>query len=588
MHYYPLQEFVFPNLALSCPDEMYARAGAGSSLFSHHEKRIHFAPFAAVSLDTFFNSFSVKVWKKNTDLSTLYLKIIGTGEFKLRVGLHQRGVEHKILQESAIHFDEHGECLIPIEAWGELRDGMLYPTLVAKGDASLLGGGFFTADTPLYDVKLGVVITHFNRKKQTLPAIARISKELLSDNRYQEKIQLVVVDNSNNISADEATGATIIPNKNYGGSGGFMRGLMYLKDHGFTHCLFMDDDASCEIESIRRAYQLHAYSITPRMAVAGSLLLDVMPYYLHEKGAKMSLRYSISLHNKTDMRDIGDLLDAEHEKDVAEYGGWWFFAFKLADVTQWAFPFFVRGDDIGFGLWNKFNIVTNNGIACWGEDFGFKSGPMTSYLDMRQHLVHAMTHFDVGYSKFRFVVHKAIKGQLYSYNYASAEACYYALLDIMKGPSTFLENMDMTSKRAALSSILSEEKMVPINLYDYNLRYRNRSSSKLLKLITRLTLHGFALPSFCLSNKTTYQKKWFTGSAKDVFMSKRILYYYEALGYGYIAKHDKKRFFALLFKLGVAYLKLALNYKKLKKSYQEAWPEMTRESFWRGVYKTPA
>ena len=63
-----------------------------------------------------------------------------------------------------------------------------------------------------------------------------------------------------------------------GGSGGFTRGLMYLEDEkSYTHCLFMDDDASCEIESIRRAYALLQYATTEKFAVAGAQLREAAP-----------------------------------------------------------------------------------------------------------------------------------------------------------------------------------------------------------------------------------------------------------------------------------------------------------------------
>ena len=97
--------------------------------------------------------------------------------------------------------------------------------------------------------------------------------------RYQDNIGLTVIDNSQNISRDEAQGITLIPNNNLGGSGGFTRGLLHLKDEGsFTHCLFMDDDASCEVESIRRCYHLLQFAVTERFAVSGVLMRELEPY----------------------------------------------------------------------------------------------------------------------------------------------------------------------------------------------------------------------------------------------------------------------------------------------------------------------
>lgn len=86
-----------------------------------------------------------------------------------------------------------------------------------------------------------------------MPAIKRVKKNILDNPEYKDKILFTVVDNSKNITNEEASGVNIIPNENTGGSGGFMRGLLhYENDTNATHVLFMDDDASCETESITR------------------------------------------------------------------------------------------------------------------------------------------------------------------------------------------------------------------------------------------------------------------------------------------------------------------------------------------------
>ncbi len=73
------------------------------------------------------------------------------------------------------------------------------------------------------------------------------------------------------------------------------------------------------------------------------------------------------------------------------YGGWWFFAFPIKQVTRYPFPFFVRGDDINFSLANDFHITTLNGVVSFAEDFSDKESPMTLYLDLRNHMVQHLT-----------------------------------------------------------------------------------------------------------------------------------------------------------------------------------------------------
>ena len=174
--------------------------------------------------------------------------------------------------------------------FGNLEDhteGMLFFELISLADDNFINKGFYYTElAPVNSVKLGIVITHFNRKHYVLPAIDRVSKDLLQDPYFKDKISLIVVDNSQNITPEEAQCAIVIPNQNLGGSGGFTRGLMYLEDQkDYTHCLFMDDDASCEIESIRRAYALLQYTTTEKFVVAGAQMSETFPQHMYEKGA---------------------------------------------------------------------------------------------------------------------------------------------------------------------------------------------------------------------------------------------------------------------------------------------------------------
>ena len=109
-------------------------------------------------------------------------------------------------------------------------------------------------------------------------------------------------------------------------------------------------------------------------------------------------------------------------KPRPDYGAWWFFAFPIAAVRRFAFPFFVRGDDVSFGLDNGFDIVTLNGIACFGEEFSAKHGPLTAYLDARYHLVLALLARRGTAARVFWVGSRLFVKPLTSYLYSSARA----------------------------------------------------------------------------------------------------------------------------------------------------------------------
>lgn len=72
---------------------------------------------------------------------------------------------------------------------------MLYLALEAHCDGEITAGYLGAHSQQANQVRLGIVITHFNRKEYVLPAIKRIREELLHDPAYAGKVSLIVVDN---------------------------------------------------------------------------------------------------------------------------------------------------------------------------------------------------------------------------------------------------------------------------------------------------------------------------------------------------------------------------------------------------------
>ncbi len=580
---HPIQQLILPGLLFGVPGDMYVRVQNEQCLPLLSKRTLKFSESGTVTFDTYFNALTVHTWKKHCALENIFLNLSGKGRFILRFGLHRMGHSSRWISEQSIELNSGNEFKTQLDFWNDLDAGLLYFSLTALSDGELDSGCFSTSTQPENPVKLGIVITHFNRKQYALPAIKRIQQELLDDSLYAGKIDLIVVDNSQNITDEEAPGAKVIPNKNLGGSGGFMRGLLHLKDNEYTHCLFMDDDASCEIESIRRAYALFQFSHTPKMALSGSLLREVEPSRLFEKGAQFN-GLCHPINSGLDMRKTTDLVMAEINDKAPDYGGWWFYMFKLTDIEHYSFPFFVRGDDIMFGFANSFSIVTMNGIACWGDDFGLKSSPLTLYLDARNHLLQSLTYLN----KSKFFCIKLLLGfslaRLFSYNYASSKAINMSIEHVLEGPEFWKKNMDLSDIRKSVNSLTPSEKLQPITRSDYNTEYGHHRVER-LRMVTRwLSLNGFLLPSFLLKDKTLYQHKGFRGLFREVYRYKRVLYEYEPQGVGYLATHNKKEFFSTLFHLSTLLVKLSLNFNSVRAEYKEKLPGMMSEKFWRQIY----
>lgn len=581
---FQLQTLVFPGTEIVAGESLYFRNIAGKAHASLRKKNIEIPAGVIISFDTYFNSLSVGQWKSKCEVNDLNLKIQGKGKVRLRFGNHILDHAHRWLDEMDIELSDT-PLNIPLPFWNELDNGMLYFSVMAIENAEITAAEFYTNDLPLNDVKLGIVVTHFNRKEYVLPAMRRISDTILSDEYYQGKVQLVVVDNSQNIASHEAGKATVIPNENLGGAGGFTRGLLHLKDNNFTHCLFMDDDASCEMESICRAYAILSYAKdNEKTAIAGGLLLEDKPNVLHEKGGHYSNGRWQPLKSGLDMSHTRDLLLAEKNDDLTNYGAWWFFAFPISAVKHYAFPFFVRGDDILFSLQNEFDVITMNGISCWGEDFGIKESPMARYLSFRAALVINILMHSVTTKNVIGIFTKLYFSSLFSYNYASARAIYESLIDVYKGPAYFSENIDAKDAREKIASFSASEKLQP---YEKTRIVRNDSlhESRLRSLLRKITVNGLLVPSFLMKDDIIYQGKNHRGILRQIFLYKKVLYRYDLKDIGYIAHHDKKKLLSG-FKDYLSGVRLiAKKSPEVFKMYTHEDARLTTEKFWRDVYK---
>ncbi|WP_298641878.1 hypothetical protein [uncultured Cardiobacterium sp.] len=589
-----LQNFIFPDYNPLAPADMYFR-GTDAGVFLRNEGCLQCRKYGQYTFDTYFNGFMLNAWVDRAKLDSLNVTLRGKGLFLVQFMLVRysdydktgktANPTHRVVLEQQILLTEAGVsfALDAALAW---PDGMLYPAITAlEEDALFYGGTYWTDTAPRNPVKLGMVITHFNRKNYILPAIARISRHILGNPQWAEKIALVVVDNSQNITAEEAGLAHVIPNQNLGGSGGFTRGLLYLQDAGdFTHCLFMDDDASCEIESILRTYTLLQYVQEERFAVAGALLQEEFPSILHEKGAVYRHTLNDGLHRGLDISSRENILASEHGDRAANFGAWWFFAFNIRDVAVYPYPFFVRGDDILFGISNRFNILTLSGIACWGDDFAIKENPLTRYLGLRSTLVCAMLTGDVSRWRLSLTCLKWFAASALSHNYASAEALLLALDDVCRGPDTFLQDMTAAGVRAKMAPLTAQEKMTSVRHEDIGAQRVGMHESRWRKLCRFLTLNGLLLPSFLLKDDIVWQRKGFRATFREIFRFKRVYYEYEAGHIGYMAHYDRKRFFALLFRLLGLLLRHASHYRQLRQAYRSRFPAMTSRTFWQTVY----
>ncbi len=579
---YVIQHSVYPKISLCSETELYFRKNQFVDL-NFSNLTLNLENSGTVVTDTYFNSLSIGKWKNHTCLQDLSFLITFKGKIKITWFVNRLHFSPKIVKELYLEHKDLIEAQIDLGFWSELEDGMLAFSIDAFSSAEIHQFSYVTSTEPKNKVSLGIVITHFNRQQYVLPALERLKQELLCDPNFKDKVTLNVVDNSQNLP--EVEGVNIIPNENLGGSGGFTRGLIRLKEAGnYTHCLFMDDDASCEVEGIKRTISLLEFAKDTGLSVGGAMLCEDEMFRQYENGAKFDGLLT-PIKAGLDLRDVNALLINELEEKI-DFCGWWYFAFPLSKVKHYAFPFFVRGDDIGFGLAHKFNIITLNGISSWQGDFALKHGPLPAYLDNRHQIMQHFHHLgDQGKLSLVKVTARMTLRNLLTYHYDTALASIYALEDAMKGDEFWKSNVDMATKRKEIGTLIQNEKNgnIPISLRD-SAYPGNPHEGRFARLFRWATLNGNLLPTAFFKKGLVWQHKA-QGHLREVYRHKRVLYIHWPSNTGFVLEHDKKKFFSLLFRYLKAICKLISNYERLKKEYQSSYDELTSKEFWKKQFK---
>lgn len=590
-----LQNSLYPSFTLS-PDPRLFFKGNDNALVNIKERNINLLPGGKINTFTYFNGLTIHKWKPQLTGEELFFKITVQGQLLIRFQVSSLESGTQSVFEKTLTSNDLQEFSFDLPFWRYCSQGILSFELFALKASRIEVFSYYTEFKSSEPFKLGIVITHFNRQMQVINAIERLKKGLLEDPETRDRVGLIVVDNSQNLPPLE--GAKVIKSTNLGGAGGFTRGLLYLKAHPeFTHCLFMDDDASSEVESVKRAMVFLEGKRKEKLAIAGAMLTEKEVYRQYECGAYFDGKCH-SLGKGLNLLYEHDLLKNEIKRRV-EYGAWWFFAFAIEDVEHNAFPYFVRGDDISFSYANRFNITTLNGIACWQPDFSNKSTPQSVYLDMRNHLMHVLHGFVRG-NKYLNMLKSSLLIYIYytiSYFYDSAAAVNMAIDDVLKGPEFWRDNADMVEKRKQIKAMVKNEIPVPVpeNTFSQGVMADIEKQTTVdivdrglqitpATLMRYFTFNGHLLPLCVFHKGFTWLKKSSGSRMSSSFRYKKVVMLIDGNNQALILHINKKRFFKESFRFIYLLGRLFWNTKKLSRQYQKSYSDLTSDAFWMRQY----
>lgn len=532
------------------------------------------APGETLTFDTFYNSFCYTKYREYTSVSEVIFSCKFSGRAIVEIYCYDG-------DERLVCFEEFcGGAELSVKLSSLPKNGFLYPKLVAKTDFSFISGAYLSDCEP-QGISCCIVICTYKRESYVLRNV-----DLLRNYDFSFINRVYVIDNGGTLDTHALSDDKIIvlSNKNYGGSGGFTRGLIEAHDNGFSHVILMDDDIEFHNESLE---QMTVFASLLRKKKekswisAGMIPLDE-PRRLFELGAEWTGTKSIVHKNNVDITDRRVLLDTLDNSEV-EYGGWWTLLMPIS-VTERGlpYPFFIKFDDVEYGMRKPQNeeIITMNGIAIRHEAFDRKKSFCLDYYNLRNELV-----VDSVYGKYG--VFGAIKRTAYEfakqlclYRYDNLMLIFRAVNDFLDGPEGFLRRDEEKLNNELIAAM---PKLVPLSSipgWSEELKNDDHKLDKRITVLMVLTLGGHLIPSFMLDKNISSVPLSRTG-AVDCFGKREVIQYQLGGAQGLITR----RSFAKFVKYGVLsvgmLVKLMVGFGRSQKKYILRSKELTSFKFWR-------
>jgi galactofuranosylgalactofuranosylrhamnosyl-N-acetylglucosaminyl-diphospho-decaprenol beta-1,5/1,6-galactofuranosyltransferase len=576
---YPLQGAIWPQAGISTeiPAHFFLKGPVGMSL-AHGGA--DFSAGGYLATGPYFNVFNIGKWRKHCGQLPLELQLVGQGQFLLSIRLAGRNMSELQLFSEVVTLDGVLRQRIDPADLEHQHEVLLFE-LTALEDGHLEDFAWVTTEPPRRTPELMLSVTTF-RREQAVARTAERFRRYRSEVDIRDHVRMLIVDNGRSVDVRDGDGVTVIGNENLGGAGGFTRGLLHAQETGATHCLFMDDDASVQMEAISRTWWFLAYAQDPRTTVAGSMIDAVHRWRLVEAAATFDLGCRPRFGG-LDLRDRDLVFEMEYDttdpgpEDL--YGGWWFFAFPVDRVRHLPFPFFVRGDDVSFSLANDFQVVTLPGVASVQESFTDKASPLNWYLDFRSHLAHhlSLPQKRRSWWELQRMVYDFFARTTRRFHYDSLSAVNLAFEDVLSGPGFFDRNADMARRRADLKAMTTTEAWQPVSPPP---KAREVRLPRPLRALMRLTLNGHLLPigdglGLSLTLVAPYREDF-----RKAYGACRVTYLNADETMAYTVHRDRKRFWQETRRLLRNTLRLRRSYGRQLRRWHRAYGELTSQEYW--------
>jgi galactofuranosylgalactofuranosylrhamnosyl-N-acetylglucosaminyl-diphospho-decaprenol beta-1,5/1,6-galactofuranosyltransferase len=331
----------------------------------------------------FINAFYLRYWRELTGLETLSVRIVASGHGSIRVRHRRPDGAQTVIREVALN-DERTTLSLEIELGDPAQDGVVH--LDVDDGVVVHAGSWVTFDEPRQDVQLAIVICSLNQPEAVTESLHRLAGAQAP----------VIVVHQGDAELRVPDGVKLVRQPNFGGSGGFARGMLEALDGGATHVLLLDDDVRLDPDVPARLRSLLAHLKRPT-TIGGQMLDLSRPTVLGASHETVDLK-RLRLRNPLGGVDLArpDATAIFTRRHVSDYNGWWCCCVPAETVRSvLPLPMFVRFDDVEHGLRTTRSgseVVTMPGIFVWHKPFDSKIKLWYTYYDRRNKLIVAALH----------------------------------------------------------------------------------------------------------------------------------------------------------------------------------------------------
>ncbi|NNU27905.1 glycosyltransferase [Isoptericola sediminis] len=356
---------------------------------------------------TYFGAFPASYWVRWTGTTVARLELSLEGAGTVRVSRSAPDGSSAVVATEPVA----AELAIDVDVRDAADGGWLWFEVEATDEVRVRSGRWLVDVAPRREGRVSLAITTVNKPDfchATLSAIAGSPalREVVDTVYVIDQGSDKVVDHPRHAEVARALGdqLTVIDQGNFGGSGGFSRGMLETLESGADAVMLMDDDVTVDPEALLRAVRFHRSAVDP-VIVGGHMLDYYAPTVLHAFSEHVDQRHFMwgSVVREQERHDLATapLRDTPwlHARADGDFNGWWMCLVPTTVLREvgLSLPFFIKWDDAEYCLRAGeagFPTVSLPGAALWHVAWVDKDDTVEwqARLHTRNRVVTALLH----------------------------------------------------------------------------------------------------------------------------------------------------------------------------------------------------